>query len=164
MSGWPSRHASMNSIAQPTASAMSRTRSRPSASGSKANQKTKPCHSSPVIAAATASDDHGEPDVEREQADPPVAGDELRGAGQHQRHQHQRDGAPEAHARGAVAGAAAVAGPGGGAGSPVAMGGTSLLVRGWLQGKSRWSASITSHTRHSRERRADAGCHFSHLG
>ena len=83
--------------------------------------------------------------------------------GSTQRHQHQRDGAAEPDARGAVAGGEArdrtVVRPGGRNGWHRDASHAERLERGRVV----LTASITSHTRHSRARRAGSPCRIRGL-
>ena len=110
----------MNSTAQPMASSIRAARSRPSTRVSETTQNAKPCQTTPMASESRVPTTQDEPDPQRDQADLPVAGDELGGAGQHQRHDHQRDGAPETDPGGPVCGRAdpAFERPGGSCGRP----------------------------------------------
>ena len=93
-----------------------------------------------------AGDDQHEPDPHRDPADVAVARDQLGGARQHQRHQHQRDRAAEADARGALTGVAPSGRPGGRSGQARRILDGAVSVLGEV---SSVRVSITSHTRHT---------------
>ena len=139
----------MNSSAQPTASAHSSSRMKPSTTVLLASQKTKPCQTRPSSTTAATAAEHGQPDPQRDPADLAAAGDELGGAGQDQRHQQQRDGAAEPDA--GQRGSARSRRTGARAGAPTR---GKRRVACWAFRRRLRRSSITSHTVTAGRRRA----------